>query len=375
MQVPFVDLALQYNAIEQEVMAGIAATLRRADFIMGQNVTLFEEEFASYCEVNHAVGVDSGLSALELLIRAYGIGTGDEVITAANAFIGTILAIMHAGAKPVLVDIDPHTYMLDPEQVQQAITQRTKAIVPVHLYGHPAEMNSIMELSYRYGLTVIEEASQAHGARYKGQRIGSIGHASAFDLYPSGNLGAYGDAGIVVTDDGQIAQKVRMLRNYGQLRPDTYKVPGYSRRMDTVQASILRVKLRYLDEWNAARRRNANLYNQLLANSGFTVPAKSLYAEPVYHLYVIQLDERYRIRKQLASRQISTMIHYPEPAYLQNACHSLGYEEGAFPITERCARRILSLPMYPELTMRQIEHTVDELIAASTEEVLLNVVM
>jgi dTDP-4-amino-4,6-dideoxygalactose transaminase len=357
--IPFVDLAAQYAAIREDIDRAITRVLSRTDFILGQDVGLFESEFAAFCETEHAVGVDSGTSALELALMAYEIGPGDEVITVANTFIATTLAISYAGATPVLVDIDPRTYMMDPTLLERAITPRTRAIMPVHLYGHPVDMDPVLNLAQRHNLVVIEDASQAHGARYKGKRVGSLGHAAAFSLYPGKNLGAYGDAGIVVTNDAKTAETLRLLRNYGSTKKYHHILRGYNRRLDTLQAAILRVKLQRIDAWNAARRQHAEQYSHLLSDSPAVLPAAADYAEPVYHLYVIRVDDRDDLQAHLQAKGVSTVIHYPIPIHLQPAYRDLGYERGAFPITEAYADQILSLPMYAELTSDAIRYVTD----------------
>lgn len=355
-QVPFVDLRAQFQGIATEINEAIARVIQDADFILGQEVRLFEKEFASFCETRYAIGVDSGTSALELALRAYGIGVGDEVITPANSFIATALAISNNGAKPVLVDVDPRTDTVDVAMVEQAITPRTKAIIPVHLYGHPADMDPIRQLAEQRGLTVIEDACQAHGARYKGRRVGSLGHAAAFSFYPGKNLGAYGDGGMVVTDDTEIAERLEMLRNYGQKEKYYHLLRGFNRRLDTLQAAVLRVKLKYLEKWNAARRENASLYHRFLEGSGLVLPSEAAGVESVWHLYVIRTEQRDRIRERLVSMGISAGIHYPVPIHLQPAYRDLDHAPGDFPVTESHAERILSLPMYAELTSEQIEY-------------------
>lgn len=364
--VPFVDLGAQYTEIESEVNAAIGGVLRRGDFILGEGVRRFETEFASYCEVKHGIGVDSGTSALELAIRAFGIGPGDEVITAANTFIATALSITHAGATPVLVDVDPINYTIDPDLVEAAITERTSAIIPVHLYGHPADMDRIMEIARKHNLAVIEDASQAHGARYKGSRVGSIGHAAAFSLYPAKNLGAYGDAGIVVTSDAEIAERIALLRNYGSKEKYRHDLPGFNRRLDTMQAEVLSVKLRYLDGWNSARRDHAMDYENHLSDvtGDLVIPRVSAWAEPVFHVYVIQVADRDRLRLELDKHHISTVVHYPVPIHLQPAYADLGHFSGDFPVTESAADRIVSLPMFPELSERDLELVAREVRAA-----------
>jgi len=353
--VPFLDLGIQYQAIAAEINHAISKVIQEADFILGREVRLFEEEFAAFCDVPYAVGVDSGTSALELALRAFDIGPGDEVITAANSFIASALGVSHAGAKPVLVDVDPYTYTLDVTAIERAITRRTKAILPVHLYGHPAHMDPIQQLADKHGVMVIEDACQAHGARYKGKRVGSLSHAAAFSFYPGKNLGAYGDGGMVVTNDKKVANRLEMLRNYGQKEKYKHLFRGYNRRLDTMQAAILRVKLRYLEKWNAARRWNASLYQKHLEGSGVVVPGEAGGAESVWHLYVIRTEQRDQLKDHLVSKGINASIHYPVPIHLQPAYQDLGHKRGDFPVTEAYAEKILSLPMYAELTGRQIE--------------------
>lgn len=356
LHVPFVDLAAQYATIKDEVTDAIGKVLNRTDFILGRDVELFEEEFAAFCEAQHAVGVDSGTSALELALRAYDIGPGDEVITVANTFIATTLAISYTGATPVLVDVDPETYNIDVTLLEGAITPRTKAIMPVHLYGQPADMDPILELAEQHGLVVIEDACQAHGARYKGRRTGSLGHAAAFSFYPGKNLGAYGDAGAVVTSDARVAETLRRLRNYGSVKKYHHELRGFNRRLDTLQAAVLRIKLRYLDGWNEARRHHAKQYDKLLAGSGIVTATQASFASSVYHLYVIRLQAREQLQAHLATEGIATGIHYPIPIHLQPTYHDLEYKRGDFPVTERYAGQILSLPMYPEIAENAIEY-------------------
>jgi dTDP-4-amino-4,6-dideoxygalactose transaminase len=356
--VPFVDLGAQYAGIKSEVGAAIDGVLQRGDFILGEGVQRFEAEFAAYCGATYGIGVDSGTSALELAVRAFGIGPGDEVITAANTFIATALSVTHAGATPVLVDVDPVNYTIDPNLVEAAISGRTKAIIPVHLYGHPADMDRIMEIARKHDLVVIEDASQAHGARYKGRRVGSIGHAAAFSLYPAKNLGAYGDAGIVVTNDPEIAEMVTLLRNYGSKEKYRHDLPGFNRRLDTLQAEVLSVKLKYLDGWNTARRDHARRYGELLGTvaGDLVLPTVSPWADSVFHVYAIQLEQRDRLQMHLQQRGVSTVIHYPVPIHLQSAYADLGLRRGDFPIAEALADRVISLPMYAEIGDDDIEY-------------------
>jgi len=354
-QLPLVDLAAQHAALADELSEAVAAAFERSDWILGHDLASFEEEFAAYCETAHAIGTDCGLSALELALRALGIGPGDEVITAANTFVATVLAISHAGATPVLVDVDPVTYTIDASLVEAAITERTRAIVPVHLYGQVADMDAIVAVADRRGLVVVEDACQAHGARRHGRRAGSLGHAAAFSFYPSKNLGGCGDGGMVVTSDDEVADSLRVLRNYGQREKYHHVVRGFNRRLDTLQAAILRVKLRHLDDGNAARRRWAALYDRLLCGAGVVTPATAEGVEPVWHLYVVRAADRDGLRSFLDECEIATGIHYPVPVHLQPAYADLGHPSGAFPVSERLAGEVLSLPMYPELDAVAVE--------------------
>jgi dTDP-4-amino-4,6-dideoxygalactose transaminase len=356
MPVPFVDLRAQHAAVADDVASSWSGVLERCDFVLGGEVEEFEREFAAYCEAPHAVGVDSGTSALELAFRALGIGPGDEVITAANTFVATAFAISHAGATPVLADVDPETLTLDPERVEAAITPRTRAIAPVHLYGHPAPMDPLMNIARRHGLVVVEDAAQAHGALYRGRRVGSIGDAAAFSFFPAKNLGCYGDGGAVVTGDAAVADRVRHLRNYGQPRKYHHDLIGYNRRLDTLQAAVLRANLRRLDGWNASRRAAAADYAATLADAAVRLPAPADDVEPVWHLFVVQSDDRDGLAARLASLGVASGIHYPVPVHLQRAYKGALPPEGAFPVTERAARRILSLPMFPGLDAEAVSH-------------------
>jgi dTDP-4-amino-4,6-dideoxygalactose transaminase len=359
MSVPFVDLQAQYASIEAEVNAAIKGVLERSDFILGRELDLFEREFADYIGTEYAVGVDSGMSALTLILKGLGIGPGDEVITSANTFIATALTISAVGATPVLVDVDPETYTLDLDCLERSITSRTRAIMPVHLFGHPEDMDPIMEIANRHGLQVVEDACQSHGATYKGRMTGSFGVAAAYSFYPAKNLGAYGDGGMIVTSDSGLAEAIHLLRNYGQTAKYHHAIQGYNNRLDTLQAAVLRVKLRYLDEWNAARRRHADRYDRLLMGSGITVPPRMPEVEPVWHLYAVRTDYRDELRAFLQERGVSTGIHYPIPIHMQPAYQELGHEQGDFPVAEMDALRMLSLPMYAELSDEQISYVAD----------------
>ncbi len=373
-RVPFIDLTAQRLPLAQEIDEALARVMRSNSYILGEEVALFEQEFAAYCDVAHAVGVDSGTSALELILRAYDIGPGDEVITAANTFVATTFAISYTGARPVLVDVDPYTYTLDIIQLQEAITPRTRAIMPVHLFGQPADMEPILTLAHQHNLIVIEDACQAHGARYKGRRAGSMGHAAAFSFYPAKNLGAFGDGGMVVTNDATIAEAVSKLRNYGQSEKYHHDLLGYNRRLDTLQAAVLRIKLKHLDEWNAARSAHARLYQQLLGGNGIRLPVEANYSEAVWHLYVIRTTARDELQAYLKERHIGTGIHYPVPVHLQPAHRDLGYSVGDFPVTEHSAGELLSLPMYAELTPALVAYVADTIKAFLADHVRLHAV-
>ena len=365
MHVPFVDLVSEHRALAGAIELALDEVFARGDFILGGALERFEAEFAGYIGVRHAVGVGSGLAALELALRAHDIGSGDEVITAANTFIATVFAILATGARPVLVDVNPATYTIDPGALNAMISSRTRAIIPVHLYGHPADLDAVMAIARRHNLVVIEDAAQAHGAKYKGARVGTFGHASAFSFYPSKNLGAYGDGGLVATDDDRVAEKVRLLRNCGEATKYCHAVVGTNSRLDTIQAAVLRVKLPYLDGWNEARRRHAAVYCRAIAPPART-PSASPDVEHVYHVFVVETERRDAVRLALHEREIDTGVHYPVPVHVQPALASLGYRAGDFPVVEAAAARILSLPMYPGLTAAQIAHVVAAVDTALT---------
>jgi dTDP-4-amino-4,6-dideoxygalactose transaminase len=360
MHVPFVDLRAHHAPIARDIDQAIRDVVERGDFIIGAALERFEAEYAAFIGTRYAVGVGTGLAAIELALRAFGVGRGDEVVTAANTFIATVLAIMTVGARPVLADIDPATYTLDPDALAGAITPRTRAVIPVHLFGQPVDLDAVLAVARRHSLVVIEDAAQAHGARYKGRRAGSLGHAAAFSFYPSKNLGALGEGGIITTDDERAAAELRLLRNYGQRVKHYHAVPGTNSRLDTLQAAVLSIKLPHLDGWNASRRRHASAYSRRLGGRVRT-PVAAGGREHVYHLYVIETGERDAVQQRLRARQVDTGIHYPVPAHLQPACASLGYKAGDFPVTEAAAARMLSLPMFPELTEAQIEYVCDAL--------------
>ena len=369
MNIPLVDLQTQYEAIRADIDAAIANVIRDTAFVGGKYVKSFEESFAEYCGTSYAVGVSNGTDAIRLALLACGIGAGDEVITVPNTFIATFEAIDATGATVRFVDVDPDTFNMDPSLLAAAITPRTRAIVPVHLYGQPADMNPILRIAREHGLRVIGDAAQAHAARYHNSPIGTIGDAVTFSFYPGKNLGAYGDAGAIVTNDKEIAEKAAKLRDHGRTTKYEHDTIGFNCRLDGLQAAILSAKLPYLDEWTAARRRNAGLYNSLLADVGsIQTPTEMEEVFAVYHLYVIQTDERERLQSCLKESGISTGIHYPIPLHLQPALAHLNLARGNFPVTESHADRILSLPMYPELSAEHIERaaaTIKNALAAS----------
>ena len=362
-EIPFVDLRANSLAMAGETLEAIRRVVERSAFILGSEVRDFESEFAAYCQVHHAIGVDSGTSALELALRALGVGHGDEVITAANTFVATVFAIRYTGARPVLVDVDLETATMAPEAVARAVTPRTKAIIPVHLYGQPADMDPILAVARRHGVPVLEDACQAHGAEYRERPAGSLGDAAAFSFYPSKNLGAFGDGGLVVTDRADLAVRLRQLRDYGQTEKYRHAFVGYNRRLDEIQAAVLRLKLKHLDEWNRARRRAAAWYADALRGLDLVLPREAPWARHVWHLYVVRVRDRDGLRGHLGRVGIATGIHYPIPAHLQDACADLGYGRGDFPVTEALADEILSLPMFPELTQAQVARVAEAIRA------------
>jgi dTDP-4-amino-4,6-dideoxygalactose transaminase len=354
MVVPFVDLKAQYQSIKSEIDTAIARVLENGEFALGSEVTAFEEEFAAYCGVRHAIGVNSGTSALHLALLATGIGPGDEVITVPFTFVATIAAICYAGARPVFVDIDPQSYTLNVNQIEKAISVRTKAILPVHLYGQPADMDPIMDIARRHSLVVIEDAAQAHSAEYKGRRVGGIGHLGCFSFYPAKNLGAYGEGGAVTTNNLEYAKAIKMLRDWGQEKKYYHSIRGFNARMDGLQGAILRVKIRHLDSWTEARRSNAILYNQWLSDSEVITPGEMLYTRHVYHLYVVRTQQRDTLQETLSRHRIQTGIHYPIPVHLQEAYADLGYKRGDFHTSEHVASEVISLPIFAELTEEEV---------------------
>ncbi len=345
-----------------ELLEAFKEVTESSAFAGGPYVERFETEFAAFCGSKFALGVGSGTDALWLSLVALGIGPGDEVITVANSFMATAEAISLCGARPVFVDIDERTYTMDPEQLEAAITLRTQAIVPVHLFGQAADMDPILKIGRRYGTPVVEDACHAHGALYEGRKAGTLGVAGCFSFYPGKNLGAFGEAGAVVTDEQELRAKIQMLRDHGQACKHMHSTIGWNARMDGIQGAVLSLKLRRLDEANAARRAHAKLYDELLADEPRVIrPAVAPYNTHVYHIYAVRVPERDAVLKRMAEQGINCAVHYPVPIHLQKAYGFLGYGPGAFPVTERCAREFLSLPMYPELTPEQIHQVVDKL--------------
>jgi dTDP-4-amino-4,6-dideoxygalactose transaminase len=351
--IPFVDLKTQYALIREDVNAAIQRVLDTCQFTLGSEVSLFEEEYASHSQAEYGIAVNTGTSALHLALLAAGIGPGDEVITTPFTFVATVAAIGYTGAKPVFVDIDPRTFTIDTKQIEAAISLRTRAIIPVHLYGQPADMDPILEIARRHNLVVIEDACQAHGAQYKGRRVGAIGDMGCFSFYPGKNLGAYGEGGMVTTNNAGYTRTIRMLRDWGAERKYHHELKGYNYRMEGIQGAVLRVKLRHLENWTEARRRAASTYERLFAGSGVSTPQCMPHARHVFHVYAIRSPQREVWQKALAEQGIQTGIHYPIPVHLLPAWAELGYQAGQFPHAEQAAKEVLSLPMFPELSDAQ----------------------
>lgn len=365
-KVPYLDLKAQYQSIKPEIDAAISRVLDSCQFVLGSEVAGFEQEFAAYCGASGCVALNSGTSALHLALLAAGVGVGDEVITVPFTFVASVAAVLYAGAKPVLVDIDPRSFTIDPAGIEAKITPRTKAILPVHLYGQAADMDPIMEIARRHGLIVIEDAAQAHGAKYKGRAVGSIGDMACFSFYPGKNLGAYGEGGAVTTNNPEYANTVRLLRDWGQDRKYHHLLRGYNYRMEGFQGAILRVKLKHLDKWTEARRAIVKQYNELLADSEFETPKEMPWGRHVYHVYTLRAQDRDSLQAALTAEGIQTGIHYPVPVHLQPAYSDLGYARGSFPHAERASTEVLSLPLYPELINNQIQLVAQSLAAFAT---------
>ena len=359
--IPLVDLVAQYHAIKSEIDSAIQSVLESGKFILGPQEQIFETEVASYLGVKHAIGVASGTDALIIALRALGIGPGDEVIIPAYTFFATAGCVLSVGATPVFVDIDPRTYLIDTNLIEQVVTERTKAIIPVHLYGQPADMNEILALAQRHHIKVIEDNAQAFGAEYRGEKTGAIGDIGCLSFFPSKNLGGYGDGGMITTNDDRIADLARMLRVHGWKKKYYPEVLGYNSRLDEIQAAILRVKLRHIDDWNNKRRDIAHYYNEALGRVGIITPNKAADRKHVYHLYVIRLENRAEVRTSLMERGVSSEIYYPQPLHLANPCVSLGWNEGSLPESERASQETLAIPLYPELAHSQVEYIINKL--------------
>ncbi len=361
-KIPLVDLYRGHQQLQPELLAAFQRVLASSSFILGQEVESFEQEFAAFCQTKYSIGVASGTDALFLALQALGISQGDEVILPANTFIATALAVSRCGATPILIDCDPLDYTIDVQKIEPAISNKTKAIIPVHLYGHPAEMNTILAIAKKHRLLVVEDACQAHGALYQGEKVGSFGDGGCFSFYPAKNLGALGDGGAVTTNNQQLYEKIRLLREYGQSKKYHHEIMGYNSRLDALQAALLKVKLKHLEENNQRRRKHAAVYTALLKDlPEIELPQQREGSEQVYHLYVIRTKRRDELRDYLQTRGIQTGIHYPLPIHLQQAYQDLGYPEGSFPCTERNSKEILSLPLFPELTEEEIKAVGEEI--------------
>jgi dTDP-4-amino-4,6-dideoxygalactose transaminase len=348
-----------YLACKEEIDAAIARVMESGRYILGQEVTAFEQEFATYIGVRFGIGVGSGTEALHIALQACGAKPGDEVITVSHTAVATVAAIQLCGARPILVDIDPRTFVIDANQIERAITSRTKVIVPVHLYGNVADMQIIRSIADRHGLRIVEDCAQSHGATYGGQKSGAWGNIAAFSFYPTKNLGAFGDAGMIVTNDPELGDRVRLLREYGWRQRYISEIPGLNSRLDELQAAILRVKLKHLDQWNEERRKKARIYTERLAPLGIVCPSEGLGVKHVYHLYVIRTRERDALQVFLKEKGIETIIHYPIPIHLQKAYEDLGYRKGDLPLTEQCSLEILSLPFFPEIRESEMEEVAE----------------
>jgi dTDP-4-amino-4,6-dideoxygalactose transaminase len=369
MRLPLVDLSRQYDSLKDEIDRALLQAAASTDYVLGEEVDRFEEEFAAYCGTRHCVGLASGTAAVQLALEALGVSEGDEVIAPANSFIASVVPVLRLGATPVLVDCDEATATLDVEQVSAAVTSRTRAVLAVHLYGQPADVDPLLEICAEHGLDLVEDACQAHGARYRGRRVGGLGRVATFSFYPAKNLGALGDAGAVTTDDADLAERIRLLRDHGQSRRYEHVVPGWNERLDTIQAAVLRVKLRRLDGWNELRRAHAQAYERLLEGSDVVTPEAAEWAEHVWHLYVVRTPLRDGLRAALAEQGIATGLHYPVPLHLQPALARLGHGAGDFPRAEAWADELLSLPMFPELAgteVEQVARAVAELASAAS---------
>jgi len=364
MKVPLLDLKGEYQKLRDEILPALHRVCQNSAFVLGEDVNQFEREFADYCQVKHCVALGSGTAALHLGLLALGVQPGDEVITSTNTFLATAEAITYCGARPVFVDIQPATANLDPRRIERAITSRTRAIIPIHLYGRPADMDAICSVAQAHKLHVLEDAAQAHGARYRRRRVGGLADAAAFSFYPTKNLAAYGEAGALTTNDDQVAAYARAARSHGQTARYEHEFVGYNYRMDGFQGAVLRVKLRYLDSWTARRQKIARAYRNALAKARLEMPVDPPEDECVYHQFVIYMNNRNAVMTQLANREIETTIHYPKPLHLQPAYSSFGYPRCSFPLAERASERVLSLPIHPEMTDEQVSYVANAVVEA-----------
>ena len=367
-QVPYFDLKEQYAELRDEIREALDRVCQNAAFILGEEVERFERAFAEYCGVKHCVALNSGTSALHLALISAGIGPGDEVITVSNTFIATAEAIHYTGAKPVFVDIDPATANMNSGEIEKAITKQTRAIIPVHLYGRPADLDEITKIAVRHRLLMIEDACQAHGAKYSGKRVGGFQHAAAFSFYPGKNLGAYGEGGALTTNDDEVANLVRKLRSHGESTRYFHQYVGYNYRMDGFQAAVLNIKMKHLDDWTAKRQARASLYRDLLSGANLEIPQDSPEGECVYHLFVVYAEDRDRVREELEKRGVQTAIHYPKPIHLQEAFAVLGCGSGSLPHTERACERVISLPLFPEMSEDQVRYAASSLVEVVAEK-------
>ena len=359
MNIPFLDLKAQYKSTKPEMDEAVMKVVEDCAFVGGKYVDKFEQDFAAFCEAPHAVGVSSGTAALHLALLAMGVGPGDEVITSANTFIATAEAVSHTGARVVFVDMDPATYNISVKDIEKAITGKTKVLIPVHLYGQPADMDPVLEIAKEHGLLVLEDAAQAQGARYKGRRCGSLGDAAAFSFYPAKNLGAFGDAGAVVTGNSDYVDTIRLYMNHGRRSAHDHALIGFNERLDGIQASVLGAKLAVLDEWNRMRREAARRYGELLSGLNLVAPKAMAEVEHIYHLYVVRVKDGDDVRSALGERGVATGIHYPVPVHLLDAYRDLGLGRGSFPAAEEAADEIVSLPMFPHITAEQQQYVAD----------------
>ena len=362
--VPYFDLSRQYNSLKLEFDVAMKNVIETGKFIMGEDVKLLEDEFAAYCGAKYGIGVNSGTDALFIGLQSMGIKSGDEVITVSYTYIATALAISFTGAKPVFIDIDPVTYNIDPKNIEKAVTKNTKAIVIVHLYGHPVDMDPVLAIAKKHGILVMEDSAQAHGAEYKGKKVGALGDISGFSFFPTKNLGGFGDGGMITTNNTEFAEKAMLLRDYGRKVRDHHIVKGRNSRLDTLQAAVIRVKLKRLECFNSSRHRLAVIYSEILQVAGdkIIIPKEADYAKHVYHLYVVRVKNRDAVVAGLKQHGVPTLVHYPIPIHLQQAFGELGYKKGSLPVTEKICDEIISMPMFPEMKEEEVKYAAKQLL-------------